>query len=141
MEAGDEAKREEQLTAYFELKAIQMGEEGLVVKTLDGHYEVCIPSALCDTFSSNDQVKQRLDSKKRIYGYIWSSHKDSGVMETADRGKEQEEVSLGEDEAGVLGPDVGFGLYHPRSGFCSRADAFGPPVQVLSRSGGTYDGW
>lgn len=62
-------------------------------------------------------------------------------METADRGKEQEEVSLGEDEAGVLGPDVGFGLHHSRSGFCSGTDAFGPPVQVSSGSGGTYGGW
>ena len=40
VEAGDEAKREKQLSDFFELNAFQLGEEGLVVKTLDGHYEV-----------------------------------------------------------------------------------------------------
>lgn len=71
VEAGDEAKREEQLAAYFELKAIQMGEEGLVVKTLDGHYEVRIPAALCDTFFSNDQVGTRRKESSYICVYMY----------------------------------------------------------------------
>lgn len=38
--AGDEKERLKQLSDFFDANAVQLNEEGLVIKDLHGHYEV-----------------------------------------------------------------------------------------------------
>lgn len=56
VEAGDESERKKQLKEFFEMIAIQLNEEGLVVKDLSSPYLV------------------RTKYNPRIYIYIYISH-------------------------------------------------------------------